>query len=976
MYETLIRRLITCLSVALVLSVGWAMGLRLRSPLQAAPALATRYVLDAGGVDAGDCTDPNAPCRTVQYALAQAVDGDVVRLGHRDAPAVYTGTVTLTRSVTLEGGWHATGAPPDLLWRRPAPCAPAHTRLDAQGAGRVVRIAGPITPTLDCLTLTGGDAQDVGEAGGGVFSIDAAPIIVNSVITGNVASVTATAEARGGGVYLRNAPPTTLISGSVIAHNVATQRGTGAGGGLYIDGGTVTLLRTALTDNRATGGTGEGWGGGLYAYSATVRAVGATIAHNHGGGLHLAASRPDLERTLILNNPEGAGVHLTACTGITVVNSVIAHNPGGGIAAPDGNTGVVAHATLVDNRGTGVQVGASNALTLWNTLIVSHAVGISVTHPASASVIARYTLFERNGLHYSPGVTSQHEITQGAARLTPDYHLGAGSDAINEGIILSWVTSDVEGDARPAIGGADIGADESTCLARLGGMTYTSIQAAVDVAPPGYRVRVAQGTCYENLVITKTVELAGGWYTTFNRRYADPAAHSAIHGAGVGRAVLITGTAGELAPVLDGFTLTGGDATDQGDVGGGLYSWQATPYIYRCVISGNVASTAGSGAGGGLAAWGGTLVVSDSVVQGNSGSTGGSGHGGGLYAEAGAVALWGAEIQDNVASTADQGYGGGAAFNASHVTVRGGTVQDNAATTSGLAGFGGGVHADQGTVLHVHHVRVADNRATQGGGVYLVASPEAVLMHNTVLSNVVEEDGGGLYLRDSVTATLSRNHIAGNRANRDGGGAYLANANATTLNANAFLANRAQNGGGLYLVGDAPTALRLDNHVIADNDAGNNGGGLYAEGLHAALRHTTLARNGSGIYLTSGSLALTNTILVSHTVGLYVASDSTAHLVATLWGAGAWANDEDWGGTGVVDAQAPNLWELPGFVAPEASPYGDYHLTLDAPPRDRGVATDVTTDLDGQPRPAGQGPDLGADEVMVGLYLPLMLREF
>ena len=37
-----------------------------------------RYVLAFDGADSGDCSDENLPCRTVQYAINQASDGDVI----------------------------------------------------------------------------------------------------------------------------------------------------------------------------------------------------------------------------------------------------------------------------------------------------------------------------------------------------------------------------------------------------------------------------------------------------------------------------------------------------------------------------------------------------------------------------------------------------------------------------------------------------------------------------------------------------------------------------------------------------------------------------------------------------------------------------------------------------------------------------------------------------------------------------------
>ena len=67
----------------------------------AAPAADIRYVSDYYGADVGDCTDQSNPCLTVQYALAQAVGGDTIRVANSYAAAVYVGTLTIDKSSGL-----------------------------------------------------------------------------------------------------------------------------------------------------------------------------------------------------------------------------------------------------------------------------------------------------------------------------------------------------------------------------------------------------------------------------------------------------------------------------------------------------------------------------------------------------------------------------------------------------------------------------------------------------------------------------------------------------------------------------------------------------------------------------------------------------------------------------------------------------------------------------------------------------------
>jgi uncharacterized repeat protein (TIGR01451 family) len=134
--------------------------------------------------------------------------------------------------------------------------------------------------------------------------------------------------------------------------------------------------------------------------------------------------------------------------------------------------------------------------------------------------------------------------------------------------------------------------------------------------------------------------------------------------------------------------------------------------------------------------------------------------------------------------------------------------------------------------------------------------------------------------------------------------------------------------------------------------------------------HNTIARNsggdGSGVFVSySSNVDLINTVLVGHSVGIYVASGSSAELDATLWGSGTWANDTDRRGPGTINHSNDHTGD-PGFVNPNA---GDYHIGPGSAAIDAGVDAGVTADIDGHPRPAGLGFDIGADEYYAALQV-------
>ena len=253
----------------LALALGIGLAILVSATMSDRPTRAQgtcdRYVLAFDGGDTTDCSDENLPCRTVQYAIDQASDGDVICVadyvdGIIPGPTTYAETIVVTKSITLDGAWEAgcMGIHPRLCSFTAVPCAPEKVVLDAQECGRVISISGNITPTIDCFTITGGDADELGgdpggsNAGGGIYSRDAAPIVVHNIITGNFGCDFCTSTyGRGGGIYLLNAPATAVISGNLIANNVADESTWGQGGGIMLRDSDAQVLSNTIEYNRA-----------------------------------------------------------------------------------------------------------------------------------------------------------------------------------------------------------------------------------------------------------------------------------------------------------------------------------------------------------------------------------------------------------------------------------------------------------------------------------------------------------------------------------------------------------------------------------------------------------------------------------------------------------------------------------------------------------------------------------------------------
>lgn len=444
-----------------------------------------------------------------------------------------------------------------------------------------------------------------------------------------------------------------------------------------------------------------------------------------------------------------------------------------------------------------------------------------------------------------------------------------------------------------------------------------SIQYAIDQCTPGNgdTIYVAggvyTGTDTQVIHVTQNITLYGGWDGLTGTLVVDPAAYPTIlDGENARRVVLISLP---LSPTLAGLTLQRGNAAGLdgdpaipgADAGGAVYAKNASPTISNCHI---LSSTAGFGAG--LALYGGAPLVMNSVIADNvaiqsmSGITRGAGGGMLLYQTAGVVA--GNLIAHNVASgTQTYDGGGGLYLDGSTTLVRDNTIQGNRGPHSG-----GGM-VIYGSAAIVRGNVILNNTGGVGGAVLLISSPTH-FEANTVIGNGSTAMGGGFAVFDSVNFTLTNNVIAQNH------GAYPAGLFA-----------------GALFDGSSSQGVLIHN-TFADNPSG----GSNPWTIHL----------GTGPFRTA-TLVLTNNI-VGLPGGVFVDTGSTAVLDTTLWDRIPIGIET--GGPGTIHTNT-NLHGDAGFVGP-------YRLGPGSPAIDQGANAGIASDIDGEARPNGPKPDIGADE--------------
>ena len=609
---------------------------------------------------------------------------------------------------------------------------------------RIFDISGVVNVSISGLTIANGSSLAGFTAGGGIYNNGGTVTVANSTISGNATATTGGAHG-GGGIYSNG---TLTVTNSIISGNVSNNASQG-GGGIY-NAGTLTVSGSTISGNAANNST-VGGGGLENAGTATISnstISGNTMINSSGG--------------------KGAGIYNAMGT-LTVTSSTISANnadtgTGGGIE--NDATLTVVNSTISGNAatfGAGLSNsgGGSATATFTNTTIAANSaksVGGGINSSGS-TIMIKNTIIATNTATAGTGPDLSGSVVSNGFNF-----IGSNANATFAGGAAS--TDQVGTAANPK--NPMLGA-----LQDNGGVTQT--QALLSGSPA---IEAGNSTS------------SGTDQRGFARPVDDPGVPNASGGDGSD-----IGAYEVQANQLPGCRNLNTVVNNIGDSGAG-----SLRDVIANVCAGSTITFA-SNVRGVI-----TLASSELVVNKSLSIIG-----------PGANLL---SVQRTIASDTSPFF---RIFNLSsansNVSISG--LRVTGGSTPG--GIGGGIVSRGG--LSLDGMVVANNAANggNGGGIYLGGTSvitNTTISGNTINSNSGTGSGGGIFNFGAIVAitncTISGNSAIGPSASHsDHGGALYTNVGSVTFTGSTLTANSSDNGGGL--LAENGGVIKARNTIIALN---------------------------------------------------------------------------------------------------------------------------------------------------------------
>lgn len=280
----------------------------------------TWYVNGVTGSDSNNCMSSTTACKTIGHANSLAASGDTIVV----APATYTESLGIGKDLTILGSGATTtiidgGGVATVVGISSFSAHVTLTDMTIRNGAAPKYVAGGGVENLGVLTLTRCIVSgNTAFQGGGLYNNGGTLTINYSTISGNALKGTCNFCFIGGGGIYNQGVLT--VNNSTISDNNPYTKG---GGGIATNGHTVTISKSTVSDNMA--------GGGIFSINgAKVMIINSTVSGNNGGGIGVigVGGKVTISNGTVSGNGGGIGVHGTGSKA-TLQNSIVANNSGG-----------------------------------------------------------------------------------------------------------------------------------------------------------------------------------------------------------------------------------------------------------------------------------------------------------------------------------------------------------------------------------------------------------------------------------------------------------------------------------------------------------------------------------------------------------------------------------------------------------------------------------------------------------------------